>query len=72
MRSSEDAGHAEHESLADELLSHLHALAVGKKLPTVVVLDDMQWVDEDSLDLVRRLWDRAREHKWPLLVVATH
>jgi hypothetical protein len=70
-RSSADSEKAARETLADEMLKDLQSLAASK-LPMVVLCDDMQWVDAESLAFVQRLWALAHEQRWPLLVVATH
>jgi hypothetical protein len=70
-RSSADSEKAARETLADEMIKDLQSLAASK-LPMVVLCDDMQWVDAESLAFVQRLWALAHEQRWPLLVVATH
>ena len=62
----------EQRDLADELLEHLQVIMKARRLPTVLLLDDMQWIDAESLDFVRRLWERSCQQRWPLLIVATH
>jgi tetratricopeptide (TPR) repeat protein len=44
----------------------------GIVLPTALWLDDAQWIDDDTLALLHRVWDRAVERSWPLLVIVTH
>lgn len=44
----------------------------GLVLPTVLWLDDAQWIDADTTAVLHRIWDRASERAWPLLVVITH
>lgn len=70
-RSSADSEKAARETLADEMLKDLQSLAASK-LPMVVLCDDMQWADAESLAFVQRLWALAHDQRWPLLVVATH
>lgn len=41
-------------------------------LPVVLLLDDVQWIDPLSLEIVRRLWTLAAKRGFPLLVFATH
>jgi hypothetical protein len=41
-------------------------------MPVVLVLDDAQWIDPRSLDVVERLFLEAVEEGWPLMIVATH
>lgn len=44
----------------------------GLVLPTVLWLDDAQWMDEDTAAALHRVWARGVERGWPLLVVITH
>ncbi len=41
-------------------------------VPVVLLLDDAQWADPDSLDFVQQLLTEAIAKHWPLLVIATH
>ncbi len=41
-------------------------------LPVVLVLDDAQWIDANSLQLLQRLFSAAQAKQWPLLILATH
>lgn len=41
-------------------------------LPAVLVLDDAQWIDPESLQLLAEVLRRAHKGHWPLLIVATH
>ncbi len=41
-------------------------------IPVVIVLDDAQWTDPNTLGFVERLWKMAKNEEWPLLVIATH
>lgn len=41
-------------------------------MPVVLVLDDAQWIDPRSLDVVEGLFQEARKEGWPLMIVATH
>ena len=41
-------------------------------MPVVLVLDDAQWIDPRSLEVVQRLFLEALEERWPLMIVATH
>lgn len=41
-------------------------------LPVVLLLDDAQWMDLQSLRIVRELWAAACKGGWPLMVIATH
>jgi tetratricopeptide (TPR) repeat protein len=46
--------------------------SAGRVLPTILWLDDAQWIDAVTLRFVHELWEQARERRWPLLVVVTH
>ena len=41
-------------------------------LPFVLVLDDAQWADPDTLSFVEKLYRQAKTKNWPLLVLCTH
>ena len=61
----------------DWLLKHLRGLMrKGEPVPTVLWLDDAQWVDPATVSFLRKLLSEARpegqRRGWPLLVVATH
>ncbi len=65
------------EKAIDEIL-HSFTLLLdrpkGEKtsLPVVLLLDDAQWLDPLSLEILRRLWRLAVAKHFPLLVFATH
>lgn len=44
----------------------------GRRVPAVLWLDDAQWMDPETEDLLEEVWERGRQKQWPLLVVATH
>jgi hypothetical protein len=57
----------------DEVLDCLRLLLSGKAaVPTVLWLDDAQWMDGDSQEFLHKLWKEAESGKWPLLVLVTH
>ncbi|MCC6164849.1 MAG: ATP-binding protein [Acidobacteria bacterium] len=61
----------------DAFLDELHEVfggfgGGGLVLPTVLWLDDAQWADEDTVSVLRRVWERGVERNWPLLIVVTH
>ena len=62
------------EDAGDQLLKHLRGL--GTSTPTVLWLDDAQWVDGATVAFLRKLLSEAKPTEkrkgWPLLVVATH
>ena len=64
---------AKHETLIDETCACLRALMDGPGgLPTILWLDDAQWIDAGTQDFLRRIWPMAKEGAWPLMVVVTH
>lgn len=44
----------------------------GIALPTVLWLDDAQWIDDATLEFLAELWKTATARHWPLLVIVTH
>ena len=68
---------SQHEDAAEEFVGDLREVfggpgSAGRVLPTVLWLDDAQWIDATTLRCVRMLWSEARQRRWPLLVVVTH
>ena len=60
-------------SAGDELCREIGGLMGGKKpLPTIVWLDDAQWIDTSSIEFLEKLFRQAKSGTWPLLVIATH
>ncbi|MBV9850860.1 MAG: hypothetical protein JO250_14400 [Armatimonadetes bacterium] len=64
-------------SLAELALDALATFLDPKKkdaptVPVILILDDAQWADRETLDFLERLLVRAHRDHWPLLVVATH
>ena len=62
---------------AEEFMSELREVfggvgSAGRVLPTVLWLDDAQWIDPLTLKFLNMVWAEATRHKWPLLVVITH
>ncbi|MGA0870206.1 MAG: hypothetical protein ACO3UM_14855, partial [Planctomycetota bacterium] len=41
-------------------------------VPVVLWLDDAQWMDAETRELVGRLWTFGQKKRWPLLIVVTH
>ena len=63
----------EQKTEVEEVIDCMQHLLGGKgALPTVLWLDDAQWIDELTLEFVDKLWRRATSQKWPLLIVFTH
>ena len=57
----------------DEVLDCFRLLLdVKSAVPTVLWLDDAQWIDADTLLFLKRLWAEATRRRWPLLIVVTH
>jgi exonuclease VII small subunit len=72
-RSFEQAEDVSNKTLVDEVCECLHSLVDGAGgLPTVLWLDDAQWIDAETLEFVRRIWLTAQRRQWPLLLVVTH
>ena len=68
-----DLEEAAKRSAGDELCRELGALMGGRRpLPTIVWLDDAQWIDASSIAFLEKLLRRAKSGTWPLLVIATH
>ena len=44
----------------------------GVVLPTILFLDDAQWIDPITFKFIGQLWREADSKKWPLFVVITH
>ena len=44
----------------------------AQTVPVVLLVDDAQWLDPDTVRLLHRLLLRAETRGWPLLIVATH
>ena len=58
---------------ADEVLDCFRLLLDAKSaVPTVLWLDDAQWIDADTRLFLKRLWAEATRRRWPLLIVVTH
>ena len=51
---------------AEELLEHNLCRLIGAD-PTVVLLEDLQWADEQSLNLLSTIF--SRQQPWPLVIV---
>jgi len=56
-----------------DVFSFFHDPSRGDKtsLPVVLILDDAQWIDPLSLEIIRRLWTHVRQKNLPLLILAT-
>ena len=68
---------SQHQDAAEEFVSDLREVfggpgSAGRVLPTVLWLDDAQWIDATTLRCLHLLWAEARRHHWPLFVVVTH
>jgi len=63
--------------ITEELLSDFREIfgAIGSGgvvLPTILFLDDAQWIDPITFKFISQLWREAESKKWPLFVVITH
>jgi exonuclease VII small subunit len=63
--------------ITEELLSDFREIfgAIGSGgvvLPTILFLDDAQWIDPITFKFIGQLWREADLKKWPLFVVITH
>ena len=68
-----DLEEAAERSAGDELCEELGWLMGGsERRPTIVWLDDAQWIDKSSIEFLEKLFRRAKSGEWPLLVIATH
>ena len=68
-----DLEEAEQRSAGQELCREFGRLMGGKQpLPTIVWLDDAQWIDTSSIEFLEKLFRLAKRRKWPLFVIATH
>jgi tetratricopeptide (TPR) repeat protein len=64
----------EYSSLVDQTLdifSAFFSCGEEKGFPVILVVDDAQWADPLTLELLRKLIERGSEEDWPLLIVAT-
>jgi|GEM_PF-2992713 len=69
----EDVEAKEIQTEVDEVLAVMRGLLEEHGAPpTVLWLDDAQWIDPESMQLVHRLWAEAKRRRWPLLLVVTH
>lgn len=60
-------------NLVEEIEDCMRSLLGGTGgLPSILWLDDAQWIDSETQELLHRLWGIASEHGWPLFVVVTH
>jgi tetratricopeptide (TPR) repeat protein len=72
-KSVEDASDEASKTLVDDVEESMRSLLDGKGgLPSILWLDDAQWIDAETQELLYRVWRIARERGWPLLVVITH
>ncbi|MSR42319.1 MAG: ATP-binding protein, partial [Phycisphaerales bacterium] len=72
-RNFEQVEAEELKSEVDEVLDCMRLLLHNKSaVPTVLWLDDAQWIDAETMKFVERLWKEAERNLWPLLIVVTH
>ena len=71
--SARDRTESKAKDAGEEMLDSLREVFRGRgALPTVLWLDDAQWIDNLTLQFLHQLWAEACQKKWPLLVVVTH
>ena len=71
--SARDRTESKAKDAGEEMLDSLREVFRGRgALPTVLWLDDAQWIDNLTLQFLHQLWAEASLKKWPLLVVVTH
>ena len=63
--------------ITEELLGDFREIfgAIGSGgivLPTILFLDDAQWIDPITFKFIGQLWREAESKKWPLFIVITH
>lgn len=66
----------EYVSLVDQTLEVFHSIfdTNDKRLPSVPVIfiiDDAQWLDELTFDFLEKVYVRANELEWPLMIITT-
>jgi tetratricopeptide (TPR) repeat protein len=72
-KSFEKVEQEEIRSEVDEVLDCMRLLLNGKgAVPTVLWLDDAQWIDAETQAFLHKLWKEAERRKWPLLIAVTH
>jgi hypothetical protein len=72
-RAFDECAQQQRETMAENVQSCMRSLlGAGNPLPTVLWLDDAQWIDSQTLAFVRATWAEATANRWPLLVVVTH
>ena len=72
-RNFEQVEAEELKSEVDEVLDCMRLLLHNKSaVPTVLWLDDAQWIDAETTKFVDKLWAEAQRQQWPLLIVVTH
>lgn len=58
---------------SEEALTCIRLLLGSRSaIPTVLWLDDAQWMDAEAFGFVEQLWAEATKHDWPLLIMVTH
>ena len=67
----------EQEDMVERLTAYFSALLrsdghQGASIPIVLVIDDAQWIDADSLAFIDQLYRKAQANDWPLLIICTH
>ena len=67
--------HKEHAQDAfDQLAKELERFETYKKgqMPIILWLDDAQWIDEESVGVIEKLLDKAKDKRFTMMIIATH
>lgn len=67
--------HKKHEEHAlESLTKELERFETEQKsqMPIVLWLDDAQWIDEESVGVIERLLNKAKDKKFTIMIIATH
>ncbi|MGQ8363979.1 DUF3109 family protein [Glaciecola sp. 1036] len=57
--------------IEDEASNAFNALLKVHNMPLVLVVDDVQFIDQASLDILKQLLKTAHKQKWPLMIIMT-
>jgi tetratricopeptide (TPR) repeat protein len=76
-RSFEEESEKKATDITEELLGDFREIfgamgSGGVVLPTILFLDDAQWIDPITFKFIGQQWREAESKKWPLFVVITH
>jgi uncharacterized coiled-coil protein SlyX len=70
----EDEFNDDFDQLIDDIGQRIYKKNKGGRplLPIVMVVDDAQWIDEQSIKFLQKLIERACKGKWRLMLLFTH